>query len=77
MKTSEIYGYNFPLNWDDIIGKIKDGLIKQIEYEIDTYEPYGNDIEMLWKSDNIEASQVWKEIEKWIAQWVDDHIELV
>ena len=49
MKQSEVYGYNFPLNWDGDtpIEKIKEALIRQIGYEITVFEPYENDVEKL------------------------------
>ena len=76
MKQSEIYGYNFPLNWNDLMEKIKEAVMRQIEYEIEVYEPYENDIEMLSKSDNIEAMKVWKHIEKGVDEWCDEHIQI-
>lgn len=76
MKQSEIYGYNFPLNWNDLMEKIKEAVMRQIEYEIEVYEPYENDIEMLSKSDNIEAMKVWRHIEKGVGEWCDEHIQI-
>ncbi len=57
--------------------KIKEAVMRQVEYEIEVYEPYGNDIDMLSKSDNIEAMRVWKHIEKWISDWCDEHIQII
>lgn len=77
MRQSEVYGYNFPLNWDDLMEKIKEAVMRQVEYEITTYEPYKNDIEMLSKSDNVEEMRIWRHIEKWIGEWCDEHIQII
>ena len=64
MRQSRVYGYNFPLNWDDLMDKVKEALQRQVEYELIYYEPYERDIPMLAKSDNIDESKVWGEIAK-------------
>lgn len=77
MKKSEAYGYNFPLNWDDVMDKIKEGLQRQIEFEVIAYEPYEMDFPILAKEDGIELTQVWGEVAKWIDKWCDEHIQII
>lgn len=77
MRQSEVYGYSFPLNWDDLMEKVKEAVMRQVEYEIGVYEPYENDIEMLSKSDNVEAMRVWRHIEKGVREWCDEHIQII
>ena len=65
MKQSEIYGYNFPLNWgngEELLDRIKSGIKREVEYEIMVEEPFENDIEMLGKSDNMSDHKVWEYI---------------
>lgn len=76
MRQSRLYGYNFPLNWDDLMDKVKEALQRQVEHELIVYEPYERDIPMLAKSDNIDESKVWREIVKWIDEWCDEHIQI-
>ena len=80
MKQSEIYGYNFPLNWgngEELLDRIKSGIKREVEYEIMVEEPFENDIEMLGKSDNMSDHKVWEYIIRWIEDWVDEHIQIV
>ena len=77
MRQSRIYGYNFPLNWNDLMDKVKEAMQRQVEYELAVYEPYERDIPMLAKSDNIDESKVWSEIAKWIDEWCDEHIQII
>lgn len=64
MRQSRLYGYNFPLNWNDLMDKVKEAMQRQVEYELVYYEPFERDIPMLAKSDNIDESKVWGEIAK-------------
>ncbi len=64
MRQSRVYGYNFPLNWNDLMDKVKEALQRQVEYELTVYEPYERDIPMLAKADNIDKSKVRSEIVK-------------
>lgn len=64
MRQSRIYGYNFPLNWNDLMDKVKEAMQRQVEYELIAYEPFERDVPMLAKSDNIDESKVWGEIAK-------------
>lgn len=77
MRQSRLYGYNFPLNWNDLMDKVKEAMQRQVEYELTVYEPYERDIPMLAKSDNIDESKVWGEIAKWIDEWCDEHIQII
>ena len=79
MKQSEVYGYNFPLNWDGDapIEKVKEALIRQVGYEIAVFEPYENDVEKLAEVDGISMSEAHNYISKWIERWVDEHIQLI
>lgn len=64
MRQSRVYGYNFPLNWSDLMDKVKEAMQRQVEHELIVYEPYERDIPMLAKSDNIDESKVRSEIAK-------------
>lgn len=79
MKISEIYGYNFPLNWDGEtpIDKIKEALVRQIGYEISVLEPYSDDVERLAEDDWITISEAHSYISKWIEKRVDEHIQII
>ena len=77
MKQSEVYGYNFPLNWDNVMDHVVEAVQRQIEWEMINYEPYERDIPMLAKSDDIPEHKVWGEVMKGIDKWCEEHIQII
>ena len=79
MKQSEVYGYNYPLNWDEdeLLDKVKEALVRQVGYELSLFEPYENDVEKLAEADWISMSEAQGLISKWIEKWIDEHIQII